>query len=93
MSGKFLDNLRGGLVGGKERNIAVSQTVKTYHIAFSVRQFKVRYRQILSDKLCRINPLAEGHKDPIAGVRPHIGFQCHQNANQYRRGRLLGSLK
>ena len=92
MPGKFLHDLCRSLAVGKKRNIVVSQTVKKYLIAFPVIQFDFRYLQILSDKLCRVNPLAEGHKDPIVSVWPHTGFQCRQNANQYRRDRLLSFL-
>jgi hypothetical protein len=90
VTGKFLDNLCRSLAVRKERNIAVPQTVKTYRVSLSVCQFKVSYPQIFPDKLCRIDRLAKGHKDPVVSIRPCMGFQCRQNVNQYRRDKLFG---
>ena len=64
MSRKFLDNLGRCLAVRKERNIAVAQAMKTHLVAVPVHQFKPRCRQALSDKLCRVNPLAEGLRTP-----------------------------
>ena len=58
MSRKFLHNLSGSLTVRKERNVAITQAVKTYRITLSVLQFNFRYPQIFSDKLRRVNRLA-----------------------------------
>jgi hypothetical protein len=44
MPREFLDNLCRDLAVRKERNVAVTQAVKTYLISVSVCQFKSRYR-------------------------------------------------
>ena len=74
VSGKFPDNLGGDLTARREADTGIPQGMKAYLIAVSVRQFNSRRRQVLSDKVCRVNP----HKHPIAGVRLHTGFQRRQ---------------
>ena len=75
VSREFLYDLSGGLAVRKERNVTVSQAVKTYRVSVSVCQFNSRYPQIFPDKLCRVDRLAKGLKDPVISIRPCMGFQ------------------